>query len=46
MNVHYFLIFNKHIYFKQSSFLLIYSKILANIIYLPLLKKKYKKVTG
>ena len=36
ITVHYFFIVNKHIYFKQSSFLLIYSKILANIIYLPL----------
>jgi hypothetical protein len=43
INVHYFLIVNKDIYFKKSSFLLIIDKILANIIYLPLLKKKYKK---
>ena len=40
INVHYFLIVNKHIYFKKSSFLFIFHKILANIIYLPLLKKK------
>ena len=45
INVHYFLIVNKHIYFKKSSFLFIIDKILANIIYLPLSKKKYKKKT-
>jgi hypothetical protein len=43
MNVHYFLIVNKDIYFEKSSFLLIYLKILAIIIYLQLLAKKYKK---
>jgi len=40
MNVHYFLIVNKYIYFKKSSFLLIYLKILAILIYLQLLAKK------
>ena len=40
INVHYFLIVNKDIYFKKSSFLLIYVKILAIIIYLQLLSKK------
>jgi hypothetical protein len=40
MNVHYFLIVNKDIYFEKSSFLLIYLKILAIIIYLQLLSKK------
>jgi hypothetical protein len=43
INVHYFLIVNKHIYFKKISFLSIIDKILANIIYLLLSKKKYKK---
>jgi len=40
MNVHYFLIVNKDIYFEKSSFLLIYLKILAIMIYLQLLAKK------
>lgn len=46
MNVHYFLIVNKDIYFEKSSFLLIYLKILANIIYLPLIRKNIKKSHG
>ena len=43
INVHYSFIVNKDIYFKKSSFLLIYTKILAIIIYLLLSTKKYKK---
>ena len=42
INVHYFLIVNKHIYFKKSSILFIFHKILANIIHLPFLKEKIK----
>ena len=43
INVYYSFIVNKDIYFKKSSFLLIYTKILAIIIYLLLSTKKYKK---
>ena len=43
INVHYSFIVNKDIYFKKSSFLLIYTKILVIIILLP---PPYEKKSG